>query len=473
VLSGSGTYCGNVDLHCFGETGYTYQLQEDLTQAVGAPLSGANALLDFPITTSGTYTVVVTDPVTGCVATSNAQAVTVEAAPSITLTSAATTTSQTVTGGNPTIIRIRYTTTNASGATVTGLPNGVSGSWTSNVYTINGTPNTSPSFGLFNYTVTTTNNNGCTNAAVSGTIAVANSCNLSQPPAVGTFAGFDPATYSDSTLVSLVDERDNKVYKVVKIGGRWIMAQNLNYQEGLTWQSSVNAGGRGSFWCPGGWSSTTATSSTRASCNVWGALYLWETAMMVDGKWTSSAQDNSAWTEPTNYGTSESSGNTQNHARSDAGDVVNGRGICPPNWHVPTDEEWGVLFNAMETGTQNHNTSTGDIGTNAGKHAKASCLCPNGPSQADRCISDTKVTWFYHANNASYDIYGFQVIPAGNRNNVMGYFADRGSGAYFWSSTASSSTYAWGRSLVYLYATVSRDDYGRILGFSVRCIRDL
>jgi hypothetical protein len=165
VLSGSGTYCGNVDLHCFGETGYTYQLQEDLTQAVGALLSGANALLDFPIITSGTYTVVVTDPATGCTAVSNAQEATL-IAPDITL--ATGNSSQTV-AISTAITDIQYTTANASSVTVTGLPEGVSGSWTADTYTLSGTPTVA---GTFTYTVTTTNSNGCTNATGTGTITV-------------------------------------------------------------------------------------------------------------------------------------------------------------------------------------------------------------------------------------------------------------------------------------------------------------
>jgi hypothetical protein len=48
---------------------------------VGSPLNGANASLDFPITTTGTYTVVATDAATGCTAVSNAQALTVNATP--------------------------------------------------------------------------------------------------------------------------------------------------------------------------------------------------------------------------------------------------------------------------------------------------------------------------------------------------------------------------------------------------------
>jgi hypothetical protein len=86
--------------------------------------------------------------------------------PAITLTSANS--SQTVTAGSA-IAQIKYTTTNATGATPSNLPTGVSGAWSSNVYTVSGTPTSS---GTYNYTVTTTNSNGCANASASGTIAV-------------------------------------------------------------------------------------------------------------------------------------------------------------------------------------------------------------------------------------------------------------------------------------------------------------
>ncbi|MDR1680862.1 MAG: hypothetical protein LBS12_03665 [Prevotellaceae bacterium] len=76
ILAGGGILCASNDsLHCFGESGYTYQLQNSLLQNEGAVKTGANASLTFPISATGTYTVVVTDPVTNCTARSNAQTV--------------------------------------------------------------------------------------------------------------------------------------------------------------------------------------------------------------------------------------------------------------------------------------------------------------------------------------------------------------------------------------------------------------
>ncbi|TPV32253.1 HYR domain-containing protein [Paucihalobacter ruber] len=56
----------------------------------------------------------------------------------------------------------------ANGTNVSGLPNGVSGSLSGNIFTISGTPTQS---GTFNYAVTTTGNN-CTSQQLSGTIVV-------------------------------------------------------------------------------------------------------------------------------------------------------------------------------------------------------------------------------------------------------------------------------------------------------------
>ncbi|MDR0729979.1 MAG: hypothetical protein LBF19_07670 [Prevotellaceae bacterium] len=199
VLAASATYCASSAAIPFtGVAGYSYQLQDNMLQGVGASTFGAG-LLTLPFAASGTYTVVVTDDATGCTAVSNAQEATVEAAPNIILSSAVTTTSQTVAKGTA-ITPVQYTTTNATGATLTGQPSGVSGSWTSNVYTISGTPTVT---GTFNYTVTTTNSNGCPNATATGTITV-NLAVIGCIPAslnLGTVGFSSTTTYSRNGLI--------------------------------------------------------------------------------------------------------------------------------------------------------------------------------------------------------------------------------------------------------------------------------
>jgi hypothetical protein len=97
--------------------------------------------------------------------------------PSITLASGTAT--QTVTQGNA-ITDITYTTANATGATSSGLPAGVDGTWSANTFTIAGTPTAS---GTFSYTVTPTHTNGCVaSSTTEGTIVV----NSAYPPGAGT-----------------------------------------------------------------------------------------------------------------------------------------------------------------------------------------------------------------------------------------------------------------------------------------------
>ena len=85
---------------------------------------------------------------------------------SIVLTSAAVTKSQSVCN-NTAITNITYATTGATNATVTGLPNGISGTWNNNVVTISGTPSQA---GTFNYTVTLVG--GCNPTTAQGTMVV-------------------------------------------------------------------------------------------------------------------------------------------------------------------------------------------------------------------------------------------------------------------------------------------------------------
>jgi gliding motility-associated-like protein len=82
------------------------------------------------------------------------------------LNTVATGTSQTVCI-NSAITPITLATTGATGATVAGLPAGVTGTWSANVVTISGTPTVS---GPFTYTVTTAG--GCPPATTTGTITV-------------------------------------------------------------------------------------------------------------------------------------------------------------------------------------------------------------------------------------------------------------------------------------------------------------
>ncbi|MDN3675839.1 choice-of-anchor D domain-containing protein [Flavobacterium paronense] len=81
---------------------------------------------------------------------------------------------------NSAITDITYTTTGATGASISGLPTGVTGAWASNVYTINGTPSVA---GTYNYTITLTGGCGPT-VTKTGSITV-----TALPTATISYAG--------------------------------------------------------------------------------------------------------------------------------------------------------------------------------------------------------------------------------------------------------------------------------------------
>ncbi|MFN6946786.1 MAG: beta strand repeat-containing protein, partial [Cytophagaceae bacterium] len=118
---------------------------------------------------SGTATYTVTPSVGSCTGTPFTVTVTVNP-----LNTIAAGTNRTVCI-NSAMTNISLATTSATGATFTGLPAGVTGSWAGDVATISGTPTAS---GTFNYTVTTTG--GCPPATATGTITV-NPLNTIEP----------------------------------------------------------------------------------------------------------------------------------------------------------------------------------------------------------------------------------------------------------------------------------------------------
>lgn len=121
-----------------------------------------------PTSTAQTATYTVT-PITGsCTGVPFTLTVTVNPNNTVSLTSAAGTNAQTVCINSP-ITNITYSTTGATGATVTGLPAGVTGGWSGNVVTISGVP-TASSATPFGYTVTLTG--GCGTVTATGTITV-------------------------------------------------------------------------------------------------------------------------------------------------------------------------------------------------------------------------------------------------------------------------------------------------------------
>jgi gliding motility-associated-like protein len=167
-----------------GATGYT------ITYTInGGALNNIGSIVPNTYTVNGlmandNVNITVTPTGTGCFAPASLTCIAVPCnAPSVTLSSAAGTNNQNICNtGATAITTITYAIGGtATGATVSGLPPGVTGTYAAGVFTISGTPTANSTF---NYTVTTVG--GCSSAAIAtGTITVA-------APITPTFAAVTP-----------------------------------------------------------------------------------------------------------------------------------------------------------------------------------------------------------------------------------------------------------------------------------------
>jgi uncharacterized protein (TIGR02145 family) len=254
---------------------------------------------------------------------------------------------------------------------------------------------------------------------------------------VTVFACSFTAGTTTGATATFTDSRDGRQYKtVVMPDGRTWFAQNLNYTKDLVFNMyAAQANGKsfidrettaansavaiGSYWCPGVSGSTY--SGDQNACNIYGALYTWETAMMVDGKYADETRTSSAWDESwvsSNYFSIGAPGTTpsadMNCARGGTNMKGGGRGICPQGWYIPTLRDWAKLLDAVENPESGnpYTTSTpteGFIGVSACARLKSE-LHTNGQDIGDGSWVDPIAT----------DAYGFSWEPAGIATTLYG-----------------------------------------------------
>jgi len=131
------------------------------------------------------------------------------------------------------------------------------------------------------------------------------------------------------------------------------------------------------------------------------------------------------------------------------------RGICPLEWHVPTDEEWTILTDSLA-----------GISVAGGKMKE----CKEG--------SCPESDYWDSPNTGATNESGFTGLPAGSRSNFSGFSSSMGNSGYFWSSSEgwssveSDSTVAWNRKLRSYNSKLSRAASYKNNGLSIRCIKD-
>jgi uncharacterized protein (TIGR02145 family) len=126
--------------------------------------------------------------------------------------------------------------------------------------------------------------------------------------------------------------------------------------------------------------------------------------------------------------------------------VTDSRGLCPTGWHVPSDAEWTTLEN----------------------HLGASSV--EGGALKSTATQPTPGGW-NSPNTGATNSSGFTALPGGGQH-VNGDFIALSIYGVWWSSSVTSGSGAWLRDLYYIVSDITRHDYGRNWGFSVRCLKD-
>ena len=121
--------------------------------------------------------------------------------------------------------------------------------------------------------------------------------------------------------------------------------------------------------------------------------------------------------------------------------TINTGNLCPIGWHMPTSGEWTTLTTYL-----------------------------GGESVAGDKLKETGTIHWNPPNINATNESGFTSIPGGNRFYGGG-FANVGNAAIFWSSTESSSTYAWYRIMNSLSSVTSGINM-KTTGYSVRCLKN-
>ena len=136
--------------------------------------------------------------------------------------------------------------------------------------------------------------------------------------------------------------------------------------------------------------------------------------------------------------------------------TVNTGKLAPIGWHVPTDDEWTTLTTYLTNNGFGYEGSGTDIAKSmAATSGWNTYLTPGGVGNDQA------------SNNSS----GFTALPGGVRDG-SGTCYDIGSGGYWWSSTDTELAYALFRYVGSWDSLVNRIGTTKVLGFSVRCLRD-
>jgi uncharacterized protein (TIGR02145 family) len=219
------------------------------------------------------------------------------------------------------------------------------------------------------------------------------------------------------TYTSTVTDYDGNEYNTVIIGDQEWMAENLkttHYADGTEISLVENNTD---------WSNNLATDKAycyyeNSSVDNYGAIYNWAAAM--------------------------------NDELSSSNNPSGVQGVCPDNWHLPSDDEWKEMEITLGMSQTDADRTNYREDGHVGIHLKSTTAWSNNGD----------------GNNSS----GFSAIPGGYRNDD-GLFYDNTKTTLFWSSTEESER-SWIRALSFDQVGVDRSTRKKNDGNYIRCVKD-
>jgi uncharacterized protein (TIGR02145 family) len=153
---------------------------------------------------------------------------------------------------------------------------------------------------------------------------------------------------------------------------------------------------------------------------------------------------------------------------------------CPPGWHLPSDEEWTQLseymmatyalrndwvhVNGVGNALKSRRQIDSPLGAeyNTAEHPRWESI--RTPSPERKTISVGVLPHF------GADTVGFSALPSGRL--TYGQFTELGFHGFWWTATEYETTRAWYRMMRHEFSDVTRGDFDKAAGFSIRCVRD-
>ena len=182
---------------------------------------------------------------------------------------------------------------------------------------------------------------------------------------------------------SLLDDRDDKIYKTIKIGTQEWMAENLNYE--IPRKSGT------SIW-------STCYKGSADSCAKYGRYYTWTAA--IDSIFLHDSLS-------LQCGCGKACPNLKN---------LKIKGACPKNWHLPSQKEWQTL--AKFIGSQNAGKLLKSIWENwSGEDSFGFSVLPSGIVY-NASVTDIGTQAYFWTATDNADYAAMSAIFFDNRDDI-------------------------------------------------------